>query len=89
MGLKAIGVVRKIDELGRVVIPMEIRKTQKWAEGQPMEVFMDGDALVLKAYGKDAERQEALQHLDSLLKEADTPEIQGLVREVINYVTKG
>ncbi|SFA91105.1 transcriptional pleiotropic regulator of transition state genes [Cohnella sp. OV330] len=48
--LKATGIVRKIDELGRVVIPMELRKTLQIAEKDPMEIFVDGEQIVLRKY---------------------------------------
>ena len=39
--MKATGIVRKIDDLGRIVIPKEIRKTMKVKEGMPLEIFTD------------------------------------------------
>lgn len=49
--MKETGIVRRIDELGRVVIPKEIRKTLKLKEGEQMEIFTTGDkSLVLRRY---------------------------------------
>jgi transcriptional pleiotropic regulator of transition state genes len=48
--MKATGIVRKIDELGRVVIPMELRKTLDIKDGDPLEIFVDGERVVLKKY---------------------------------------
>ena len=49
--MKATGVIRKIDELGRLVIPKEIRTTMKIREGDPMEIFIDRDGvIILKKY---------------------------------------
>lgn len=48
--MKATGIVRKIDELGRLVIPMELRKTMKIGEKDPMEIFVSGDVIMLKKY---------------------------------------
>lgn len=48
--MKATGIVRRIDELGRVVIPKEIRKTLHIAEGTPLEIYTEKDALVLRRY---------------------------------------
>ena len=42
--MKATGIVRRIDELGRVVIPKEIRRTQRIRRGDPLEIFTTGDA---------------------------------------------
>lgn len=48
--MKATGIVRRIDELGRVVIPKEIRRTLRIKEGDPLEIFTDRDELMLKKY---------------------------------------
>ena len=48
--MKAPGIVRRIDELGRVVIPKEIRRTLRIKEGDPLEIFTDRDELMLKKY---------------------------------------
>ncbi|NLC16952.1 MAG: AbrB/MazE/SpoVT family DNA-binding domain-containing protein [Clostridiales bacterium] len=49
--MKATGIVRRIDELGRVVIPMEIRRTMKIREGDPLEIFTDSNGeLILRKY---------------------------------------
>ncbi|HLR59640.1 MAG TPA: AbrB family transcriptional regulator, partial [Pseudogracilibacillus sp.] len=40
--MKALGIVRKIDDLGRVVIPKEVRISQGWEPGHSMEMFMSG-----------------------------------------------
>ena len=48
--MKSTGVVRKIDQLGRVVFPIELRRTLNLNEGDPMEIFVDGDFVLLKKY---------------------------------------
>ena len=48
--MKATGIGRRIDELGRVVIPKEIRRTLRIREGDPLEIFTDRDELMLKKY---------------------------------------
>lgn len=48
--MKATGIVRRIDELGRVVIPKEIRKTLRIKEGDPLELFTERDELIIKKY---------------------------------------
>lgn len=45
--MKATGIVRRIDDLGRVVIPKEIRQTLKIREGDPLEIFLDGQGGVV------------------------------------------
>ncbi|HEY4600548.1 MAG TPA: stage V sporulation protein T [Cerasibacillus sp.] len=49
--MKATGIVRRIDDLGRVVIPKEIRRTLRIREGDPLEIFIDRDGeVILKKY---------------------------------------
>ena len=48
--LKPTGVTRKIDDLGRVVLPKELRKTMDINEGDSLEIYTDEDAIVLKKY---------------------------------------
>lgn len=48
--MKATGIVRKADELGRVVIPAELRKTLDIEEGTPLEIFTDGGQIIFKKY---------------------------------------
>ena len=59
--MKATGIVRRIDDLGRIVIPKEVRRqifgTQD-ASGEPMEFFMEGDSIVLKKYIFEQESME-------------------------------
>ena len=48
--MKSTGVVRKVDELGRVVLPKELRYTMDIAERDAMEVYVDEDQIILKKY---------------------------------------
>ena len=50
--LKATGVTRKIDELGRIVIPKEIRRNLSIRDGENLEIFIDEDAILLKKYNQ-------------------------------------
>lgn len=57
--MKATGVVRRIDDLGRVVIPKEIRKTLRIKEGDPLEIFTDKEGeVILKKYSPIGELTE-------------------------------
>ena len=56
--MKATGIVRRIDDLGRVVIPKEIRRTMRIREGEPMEIFTDsGGSVIFKKYSPAAEQE--------------------------------
>ena len=48
--MKSTGIVRKVDELGRVVIPIEIRNKFQIAEKDPIEIYVDGSSIILKKY---------------------------------------
>ena len=48
--MKSTGIIRKVDELGRVVIPIEIRNQFNIAEKDPIEIYVDGSSIVLKKY---------------------------------------
>ncbi len=48
--MKSTGVVRKVDELGRIVIPIELRRTLDIAEKDALEIYVDGDTVILKKY---------------------------------------
>lgn len=48
--MKSTGIVRRIDELGRIVLPAELRRTLSIGERETMEIFVDGSSIVLKKY---------------------------------------
>jgi transcriptional pleiotropic regulator of transition state genes len=48
--MKSTGIVRKVDELGRVVIPIELRRTLGIGEKDALEIYVDGERIVLKKY---------------------------------------
>ena len=50
MSVKSTGIVRKVDELGRIVLPIELRRTLNIAERDMVEIFVDGSSIVLKKY---------------------------------------
>ena len=72
--MKATGIVRRIDDLGRVVIPKEIRRTMRIREGDPLEIFTDKDGeLIFKKYSPIGELTDfAAQICESLRKSADS-----------------
>lgn len=56
--MKATGIVRSIDELGRIVIPKEIRRTMRIESGTPIEIYTDETGIFLKKYVPSVERDE-------------------------------
>ena len=68
--MKATGIVRRIDDLGRVVIPKEIRRTMRIREGDPLEIYTDRDGeVIFKKYSPAGEMlEEAQGYCDTLQK---------------------
>lgn len=48
--MKSTGIVRKVDELGRIVLPIEMRRTLDIAEKDTLEVYVEGDSIILRRY---------------------------------------
>ena len=68
--MKATGIVRRIDDLGRVVIPKEIRRTLRIREGDPLEIFTDNEGqVILKKYSPVGELSSFVkEYADALAK---------------------
>ncbi len=73
--MKATGIVRRIDDLGRVVIPKEIRRTMRIREGDPLEIYTDRDGeVIFKKYSPIGELGDfALEYAESLSKTSGHP----------------
>lgn len=91
--MKATGIIRRVDDLGRIVLPKEIRRKVGITEGTPMEIFTDSDRIVLKKYNTS----EELINLVSVLEEAvdnsvddlegeKVSEIRGHIKEIRNVL---
>lgn len=51
--MKATGIVRKVDELGRIVLPIELRRSLDISIKDPLEIYVEGNRIVLKKYAAD------------------------------------
>ena len=73
--MKATGIVRRIDDLGRVVIPKEIRRTMRIREGDPLEIYTDRDGeVIFKKYSPIGELNNfASEYAETLHKTAGMP----------------
>ena len=73
--MKATGIVRRIDDLGRVVIPKEIRRTMRIREGDPLEIFTDREGeVILKKYSPINDLSEfATEYVESLYESLGLP----------------
>ena len=50
MSMKSTGIVRKVDELGRIVLPIELRRTLEIDEKDSLEIYVDGNSVILRKY---------------------------------------
>lgn len=75
--MKATGIVRRIDDLGRVVIPKEIRRTMRIREGDPLEIYTDREGeVIFKKYSPIGELASfAAQYAETIYKTCDMPVI--------------
>lgn len=69
--MKATGIVRKVDELGRIVIPIELRNKLDIAIKDPIEIFVEGSSIILKKYEQNcifcASSKELTSYKDKLV----------------------
>ena len=85
--MKCTGIVRRIDELGRVVIPKEIRKVMKIKEGEAFEIFLDNGSVVLKKYRQDvaeAWHDACAKYIEQV---HERPQMQDIRYMYSNYIT--
>jgi transcriptional pleiotropic regulator of transition state genes len=68
--VKATGIVRKIDTLGRIVLPVELRRMMSIKEKDPVEIFIDGESIILKKYKPGC---SLCGSMDDVFMFADTP----------------
>lgn len=87
--MKETGIVRRIDELGRVVIPKEIRKTLRIKEGDPLEIFTDRDELMMKKYSPVQSMGEFAESFAESLAEVSECVIAVFDTDVVLYLAGG
>ncbi|MGM7703752.1 AbrB/MazE/SpoVT family DNA-binding domain-containing protein [Pseudalkalibacillus sp. Hm43] len=92
--MKSTGIVRKVDELGRVVIPIELRRTLGIAEKDALEIYVDDDRIVLKKYKPNMTCQVTGEVSDDNLSIGDGKIIlsregaEQILKELNDYVSK-
>lgn len=90
--MKSTGIVRKVDELGRVVIPIELRRTLDIEEKDALEIYVDDDRIILKKYKPNMTCQVTGEVSDDNISLADgkiilSPEgARQIIRELESYL---
>ena len=83
--MRATGIIRRIDDLGRVVIPREIRRRLQIRGGDPLEIFITDKGVCFEKYNPGACFSEQLQQLTDVINEDDDlpAEVKKRVREAL------
>lgn len=86
--MKATGITRKVDELGRVVIPIELRRTLGINVKDPLEIFVDEDKVVFKKYESSEEKKKMLENLNILRTQVLHEDQVEAIKELEEYLQK-
>lgn len=84
--MKATGIVRRIDDLGRVVIPKEIRRSLGIREGDPLEIYVDSDGIIFRPYTPWKEMPEQVQDIRDRYAESMGSELSDAQSEIIQQM---
>ncbi|NNV08206.1 AbrB family transcriptional regulator [Geobacillus sp. MMMUD3] len=84
--MKPLGIVRKLDHLGRIVIPMEVRRVHGWGQGTPIEMFATDKGLLLREYGAEQKKLAVIEGLKSLADMVDDDTALAIIDDIMEYV---
>lgn len=86
--MKSTGIIRRIDDLGRVVIPKEIRKNLKIKESDSLEIFIDGENIILKKYSNLSNMEKLFNKYINILNDITNASVIITDREKVLATTK-
>ena len=86
--MKTTGITRKIDDLGRVVLPIELRRMLGIEVKDSLEIFVDGDSVILRKYRRDTDKVEMVEQLQNILSYTNHPEVCDIISDAIEFVKK-
>lgn len=84
--MKSTGIIRKVDELGRIVLPKELRTILAIEERDAMEIFMDGEQIVLQKYKPNKEKENVLEELTDMLISLDDVAKKDVLERAIKLI---
>ena len=84
--VKSAGIQREFDNVGRIVIPIEIRRNLGWEGKHVVEVVPTNDGVFIKSASYDPEKQKVVSELNSLLANNDQPEVYKAVQNALKYI---
>ena len=77
------GIIRRFDDLGRIVIPKEIRQARGWEEGAPIEIVPDGKDVILRLYGDNQRLEDLFNELIGQMEERGLDDKENLLRKMM------
>lgn len=89
--MKATGIVRKVDDLGRIVLPRELRRIKQINEGDPIEIFVEDNLIVLHKYEPEISLVNDIEKLVSKLSRSDdflSEEKKKMTKEIVSILRK-
>ena len=86
--MRSLGIVRNLDQLGRLVIPKETRKAFNLNDGDPIEMFTDGDEIILKKYNPGCHCCGSMDHLTEVLGLKICPKCLKEFKKAIDLIDK-
>lgn len=96
--MKATGMTRSVDSLGRIVLPKEIRRTLGINHGDPVEFFVDGDSIILRKYNTVGDLEQLIDSVEKTISAKDAIASPALIdallaktkemRDIINATQK-
>lgn len=87
--MKSTGIVRKVDELGRIVVPIELRRMMNIDIKDPLEIYVDEDKVILKKYQASEDKEKALTDLRRFQEQAIHENDKKAYQHAINLIEKG
>ncbi len=84
--MKATGIVRSVDNLGRIVIPAELRNVLGIDKQDPLEIFINGDQIILQKYQPNTEKEEVIANLQKMAFNAKSPNVIEVIDRAIKLI---
>lgn len=84
--MKSTGILRNVDELGRVVIPIELRRNLGIGDRDAIEIFIDGNQIILQKYKPETEKQEVIKSLEALASVAISADAADIYERAIKLI---
>ncbi|WP_374965978.1 AbrB/MazE/SpoVT family DNA-binding domain-containing protein [Lysinibacillus sp. RS5] len=84
--MKSTGIVRKVDELGRIVLPIELRRSLSIDVKDPVEIFINDNQIILQKYQPNAEKEEVTAELEKLVADAKSQQAIDVLQRAIKLI---